>query len=643
MNANWQRSWPAMVLACAGVCGCDEQSTVWEGPSDTSTTGFVDTTTSTTGQCAFLPEGGGGGASMSFGEVVTPERRAVPVGCGGLLVTRDGTLAVASDPDRDRLFVATLGEGTLSLEAEVALAAGSEPGRMVEDDASQVHVVLRGSGELLTLDPGSGQVRDQRHVCDQPRGLAYEAATDVLHVACAEGRLVTVSAASGSVVRELRLDEDLRDVVVKPDGLLVSRFRSAELLDIDAAGNVVRRFRPASIQGVPSISCDAAVPTRAFDATVAWKLTSMPDGSIVMLHQRSESTPLDLESETTYGGEGDCQGIVQTVVSTVYPAGGLAVAPSLSRTTLATDMAVSPDGNSLVLTSSTTDAGARALHVVERHEIVEKSLASAFVTGSELCADGTEVVQWDQPTAVAFTPQGQILAFARQPAMLTLFLPDDMSVALARVALSTVDVSDTGYDLFHADAGRGIACASCHPEAGDDGHVWNFVGFGPRRSQHLRGGLLGTEPFHWEGDMTQFSDLMSEVMVRRMGGPDLPIAHQDALAGWIHAQPALARSDFDEQAAARGHSLFESDETKCATCHSGAQLTNNATVNVGTGLPLQVPSLIGVSFRAPFLHDGCAATLLDRFGTCGGSDAHGHTSQLSATEIGDLVEYMKSL
>jgi hypothetical protein len=59
---------------------------------------------------------------------------------------------------------------------------------------------------------------------------------------------------------------------------------------------------------------------------------------------------------------------------------------------------------------------------------------------------------------------------------------------------------------------------------------------------------------------------------------------------------------------------------------------------------LQVPSLRGVGYRAPFLHNGCAATLRARFDpACGGGDLHGKTSQLTDDQIGDLVSYLESL
>jgi len=43
------------------------------------------------------------------------------------------------------------------------------------------------------------------------------------------------------------------------------------------------------------------------------------------------------------------------------------------------------------------------------------------------------------------------------------------------------------------------------------------------------------------------------------------------------------------------------------------------------------------------MHDGCAATLRDRFGACGGGELHGHTSQLTPAQIDDLVAYLESL
>jgi hypothetical protein len=57
-----------------------------------------------------------------------------------------------------------------------------------------------------------------------------------------------------------------------------------------------------------------------------------------------------------------------------------------------------------------------------------------------------------------------------------------------------------------------------------------------------------------------------------------------------------------------------------------------------------VPSLVGVGSRGPFMHDGCAKTLADRFDpACGGDDRHGNTAGLSAGEIADLIAYMEAI
>ena len=202
---------------------------------------------------------------------------------------------------------------------------------------------------------------------------------------------------------------------------------------------------------------------------------------------------------------------------------------------------------------------------------------------------------------------------------------------------------DTGHDLFHKDAGAGLACASCHPEGRDDGHTWLFADLGLRRTQTLGGGLKGTEPFHWEGDMPDFGTLTREVMGERMRGPKLDQAYSGAMLDWLDTVPAPAAAGEDADAVARGRALFEDAVVGCAGCHSGAALTDNRSYDVGTGGILQVPSLRGIASRAPFMHDGCASVLEERFTDCGGGDEHGRTSHLDGDQIADLVSYMNAL
>ena len=190
----------------------------------------------------------------------------------------------------------------------------------------------------------------------------------------------------------------------------------------------------------------------------------------------------------------------------------------------------------------------------------------------------------------------------------------------------------------------GIACASCHPEGHEDGQVWTFAGLGPRRTQAINGGISGTEPFHWNGDMNNFAKLAHDVFNSRMSGPSIGDEHVGSLFRWIDKIPRLEAPPAEDLAAVeRGRALFNDGEVGCATCHSGEKFTNNASVSVGTDGAFQVPSLVGVAWRAPYMHQGCAATLADRFGPCGGGDAHGKTSQLTAEQRADLITYLETL
>ena len=249
------------------------------------------------------PPGEGGSGSISFGDGGDGGARSVPgpaalpggaeppaISGGTLLVLADGTTAVAADPDRDVVWIVDL--STQSLLQQVALQPGDEPGRVAEDAAGRVHVALRRGGALLSIDPMAGNVLARRPVCPAPRGLAYDASADALHVACMDGRLVTLPAAGGAATRTVQVDSDLRDVVIQGGELYVSRFRAAELLQLAADGTVAQRItlpvapipemaraprrrasrrasRRAPTAGSTSTAAPAA-PTAGSTSTAAW-------------------------------------------------------------------------------------------------------------------------------------------------------------------------------------------------------------------------------------------------------------------------------------------------------------------------------------------------------------------------------------
>jgi hypothetical protein len=128
-----------------------------------------------------------------------------------------------------------------------------------------------------------------------------------------------------------------------------------------------------------------------------------------------------------------------------------------------------------------------------------------------------------------------------------------------------------------------------------------------------------------------------------MNGSDLARDQLSALEGWVTHVPAPpAPSWLDAAAVQRGQAIFTRGDVGCSSCHAGGQLTNNQTMNVGTGAAFQVPPLVGVGWRTPLLHDGCAATIADRLGRCA-TPEHGNIGGLSNGDLLDLGAYLESL
>jgi mono/diheme cytochrome c family protein len=595
--------------------------------------------------------GGGGGDIIEPGfgggpagppltvPVIAADPTPPPISGGTLVVLKDGATAVVSDPDRDQIVVVDV--KNLQVIWAIALTEGDEPGRLIEDGKGNVHVALRSGGALVTIDPVLGRLSARRAICDYPRGVAYDAKTDALHVACAGGELVTLPAAGGDPTRRLLLDRDLRDVVVDGDGLWVSRFRSAQVLRLDATGQVVERLVPPSIEapqvdpsGQPGIP-----PAGSFAPAVAWRMIAASGGGALLFHQKAQTSEVVIQPGG-YGGF--CGGIVQSGV-TIFHAGEKPVSNGITLTVpLPVDGALTPDGTRIA--------------IVAAGSMPQLNSAGFGAVSSPMSVFGFEDMQFaEQPqpdlgcgafgTPPNAIPVGQAVAVAYLGSTLVVQTrePSMLMVGDRAVALPGDSREDTGHMLFHMATGSGTACASCHPEGREDGRVWNFNPIGSRRTQSIRGGLLGTEPFHWDGDMKDFSMLAHEVMGSRMLGPGLGENHVQALSRWIDRLPALkAPTPSDAAAAERGRVLFTDMQVGCGTCHMGTKLTSNLSLDVGTGGVFQVPSLVGIGWRDPFLHDGCAPTLGDRFGACGGAK-HGNVSTLGSDQIADLVSYLGTL
>lgn len=657
LGLGWTTAAALALLACSG------QPLNREGGSKTDTTGDVGGSGGA-GGAGLRGFGGSGGVAVStepplpggvgdlnLGTIVSADEPPAPISGGTLMVTADGRYAVAADPERDLVSIVKLADGAVT---NVPLHKHDEPGRVIQDGAGRVHVALRRGGAVLTLAVPSGEILARRAVCGNPRGLAFDAAAGAVHVACAEGRVVTLAAdPAGGITRDLPLDADLRDVVVQGDNLLVSRFRSAEVLVVARDGRVGSRMRPLGQSGPDSTSR----PPPGFgpkSPAVAWRLTAKPDGTPVMLHQEGEDSEIDTQGGG-YGGK--CAGIVSPALTTFSKDGATARTDMrLAQAGLAVDVAVSPGGTFVAVAGVARPLGMPPVTFLQGDAPATSTPMDGCIppsatpppddntpapeTTDELPEPATYVAPGtnEQIIAVAFDHRGNLIAQAREPSRLLV-----LTQQRSPIALSNESREDTGHRIFHSVTIGGIACASCHPEGGDDGRVWNFVGLGGRRTQTMRGGITQTAPFHWDGDMNDLGTLMDKVFVGRMSGPPLTAEHVGVLGKFLDAIPALAPARASTDAsAARGKVLFAS--AGCATCHAGTALTNNQTVDVGTGHALQVPSLRGVAYRLPLMHSGCATTMAARFdASCGGGDRHGVTSTLTPNQLADLIAYLETL
>lgn len=558
---------------------------------------------------SILKHTGGGGSQATSTAVPSAE---VPLMGASIEPLSNGLLAVAAT-DLDQVVVlkpAQTAQQTPSVVARLQLAPGSRATRIAAMTSGEFAVVLRGTGEVVTVGPNA-LVLQRFSVCPEPRGVAFDSLSKSVVVACAGGELVTIGADSSMSTSVL--DEELRDVLVIGETTFVTTFRSAELLELDARHLVVNRLKP------PGASSGALT----FRPHLAWR-TIVSGQRIIMAHQLeldqdvgTLATSSAAPSSTTpvpkyYGSTSQLGTCLTSVVSSAVTA--------FDATTHSVIWS-GPIAGSLPLDVA---ADATSVYVLSAGTHLVLSMPVSGGPSAANCSGTTELTTADEPFGLAATTTGP-LALTSQA----------LHTATGTKELGLVREANPARVLFHTQSSSGVACASCHAEGYDDGHIWVFSGQ-QVRTQSLEGGLLDTAPFHWRGELPDIAAVLHTTLEVRMGGAlpkDLPPI---AFAKWLDRIPQrLAPATRD---VSHGKQLFTS--AGCDACHSGAAFTNNRTLDVGTGGAYQVPSLRALKFRGPWMHDGCAQRLEDRFTpACGGT----HHAVVDPGDVPDLVAYLQTL
>ena len=335
------------------------------------------------------------------------------------------------------------------------------------------------------------------------------------------------------------------------------------------------------------------------------------------------------------------------MLSRVPPWTGEAPVPEpgsgLDGVAVATDFAVRDDG--LVAFNSTAS-------FVTGPFVSTSVDVRALLVDPKACAEVDDAIGLDDigvPSAVAFTADGELLLQTVAPR-------DVIDVWDHARGLVTVDPpreTDSSVVLFHQSISGPIArAASCHPEGMEDGRVWTFARIDfwgvptreVRRTMPLAGSLLSRMPYHWAGDLINQYELMHDTFEVRMDNGGISELQVTQLFDWLDGIRSVHTDGLDPAVVEKGRAAFTKAE--CDTCHSGPAYTDGAIKTVRPGVEaVKTPSLLGVGARRPLLHDGCAATLEQRFNEpCDdGTDQHGLVSLLDGDELTSLVVYLRTL
>jgi DNA-binding beta-propeller fold protein YncE len=566
-------------------------------------------------------------------------------------ISADGTLLACSNRDSGSVTVVDLIHHKKLREVKVGHAP---EGVSFLGASHRLAIAVYHDAKVVFLDADSGQVSGQTDVFDEPYGVVSDSGGRRVYVTLSyPGRVVEIDADSRAVRRSIAAGPFARGIAISADDLrlYITEFYTANVLAIETTtGEIIDRW--------PAISSD----------NLARQIILHPTRNKAYLsHIRSAVERAQ--------GEGSIFPYV-TVLNTTA-----AGAPAENRrarfpmdsftgtyvTANPWEVAISPDGKRFfVVFSGTNDLF--ACNVVD-DDYTELKYRATLQLGNN-------------PRAVRVSPDSK--TFYVYNALNFNVVAYD-AATLGKQA--TIQVTENplgeevllGKKLFYTAlqpmvGRRWISCSSCHPDGETDGRTWQNPE-GLRNTPSLAG-MAWTHPLHWSADRDEVQDFEHTIrgplmqgrgLIRGNVNPALGLPNKglsrelDALAAYSNTHVVqmspYARGGLSE-GAKRGREIFFSKETMCASCHSGPFFTDSTpreTIlrhDVGTGgddptelkgSAYDTPTLLGIYKTAPYLHHGKAATLGDVLTTANHNDRHGKTSQLSAVQIDDLVEFLKSL
>jgi len=591
-----------------------------------------------------------------------------------LALTRDGRRLFVACENTDQVLVVDTGRGRV----RDSVAVGREPlGLALSPDERRLYVAHRWDNDVAQIDLASMRVEKRIAVGDDPHQVAVGADGRRLFVAnTGTHTLSVVDLEAGVQARLLRASMAPFGLAFAPGGArlyvshLYSRpvpFRTPPILElsvVDAAGLSVCERRDLD------------------NAVIGQSLAVSPDGSFVVT---AIELPRNLIPETqVYQGWMVTYGFALTETR---PGGRSAYLLIDEPNLYFADpygVAFTPDGGRLLISSS----GADHVSIIDMeavHRLLRVQDGRIGATDAEIARLARHLGASDEyvlarvPTGA--NPKGLVVSADGRRAYVACRLADRIDVIDipgARLAGSVplggpevVTLIRWGAQLFNYASisfQRQMSCATCHPEHGVDGLLYDIAvdgGMGHNLVDNLTmRGIGDTAPFKWTGKNPtlerQEGPRAAQLFFRTHGFTADENRAMVAFIESLRARPNRYRGAGGNLGKAQewGRRMFERAYDKmgryipvanrCVTCHPEPYGTDRRQHDVGTrgyhdrDGRFDTPHLLNVYERPPYLHDGRCYSLEEIWTVNNPDDLHGVSNEMMKEDLNALIEYLKT-
>jgi YVTN family beta-propeller protein len=585
-----------------------------------------------------------------------------------LTVARDGKRLYVTAEEGDALLVVDL--DTRAVVDRIPV--GSRPHSVVlSRDGATAYVSDRRSGTVSQVDLTARRVSRAFTVGDGPAGMALDADERFLYVANGNSNDISVvDLASGREVRRLAAGQNPHDVALAPDG--------RHIYVTNRLSNPVP-FRTAPITEVTVIDTrvqHVSERRELRDAHMLQGLDFTPRGDLALVTLTRPKNLLPTSQVqggwmVTFGlgvlAPGEHGGTWQVLLDDP----NAAYADPY-------DVVVTPDGRRAFVSQS----GANVVSVIDLDSL-RAVLAVARPGGASRLGDDlglssryvvARVPTGPNPMGLAVSPDGKSVYVAERLADRVAILSVDSLRMVGDIDLGgprRTTFVRRGQRLFHSADHTfhgGYSCRTCHPDGSDDGLSYDIGADGLGRNivnnLSLRE-LQGLSPYKWNGGNVslyyqcgyRFAKFLTRTQAYSETQLDQVVAYILSLT-YPHNRYRSASGALTP-AQERGQQIFDRTVTndgraipvtnRCVTCHPPPRFTDRQKFDVGTKGPtdaegaFDTPALVNLYASAPYLHDGRAATLEEIWTRFGSEDRHGVVTDLTKSQLNDLVEYLESL